>query len=75
MERFIESFEARDDTGKTHQIHLYQEMIDVTPSLSQQRDFIPGLKRYATSDGEALNFINDNTFKFVSPEKTIIRIS
>lgn len=67
----IETFTAVDDNGNL-QVEVWQDVIDAghydDPNAS-----IRGLKSAIMVDGQRLNSVDDNTFRFVSGGKQIKR--
>jgi hypothetical protein len=76
MEREVEinRFKAKSEDGKEYTIIEYQEEHDVTSMPSEYREWLPGLKRLATSDGLAVNYIDSETFKIVSTDEIIRKV-
>lgn len=60
------TFETVDPNGNRVTLVQLQDMIDVTPAGSREREYVPGSKRVRLSSGAAVNFIDDNTFEVVS---------
>ena len=74
MEKHIGSVLTTDENGKTVNINVFQEMIEVTHSMSPHREFKDGLKRFTTAHGEAVNCVDENTYVIVSTGKRLIRL-
>lgn len=63
VERRVDSFRAQTDTGKFVTIIVWQEFTDITPFGQDDREESPGRMRYITSDGKAVNKIDEKTFE------------
>ena len=61
----VESFLAKDRHGQLYTILVYQDFI-VTRSLDGHSSRLPGLKSLYTSDQDAVNWVDENTFEIVS---------
>lgn len=73
VERRVDSFRAKTDAGKIITIIVWQEFTDITPFGQDDRVESPGRKRYATSDGKAVNKIDEKTFEVLgNNEKYIV---
>jgi hypothetical protein len=64
----IDRFEAKAKDGTIYEIIAYQAMIDAGT------DKIPGMKKLVTSDGLAVNYIDDQTFKIVATNEIVHKI-
>jgi hypothetical protein len=63
IERKVDSFIAKTDTGKFITIIVMQEFTDITPFGQDVREESPGSLRYTTSDGRAVKKIDGKTFE------------
>ena len=71
----IDRFRAKNENGKEYIIIEYGEEIDVTSFDSGgKREYIPGLRRLATSNGLSVNQINPETFQIVSTGETVRKV-
>lgn len=71
--KLIDQFIAKADGGATYTVLCYQDQIP-TGSHDDANSTIPGLKRFVTSDDQALNFRDANTFQIVATGETIRRV-
>ena len=69
-ETVLGKFTAKSDSGRTHTIVIYQEWIDAS-TMDDPGAKIPGMKRLATSSGEAVNRIDEKTFQIVATGETV----
>lgn len=71
-EQLIEEFNTRDPQGGVVRLYVYQQIIRAG-TFQDPHATIPGLKRIETEDGDAVNFIDDQTFVRVATGKTLKR--
>jgi hypothetical protein len=71
-EKLVEQFDARKANGQVVRLHAYQDMIDAG-THDDPYATLPGMKRFETSQGQAVNFIDDNTFKIVVTDEILTR--
>ncbi|HEX8400310.1 MAG TPA: hypothetical protein VF628_01250 [Allosphingosinicella sp.] len=73
MEEFVEMIATRDDNGETTYLRVYQH---VTPAGTFQDPHatIKGLKRIETEAGDAVNYINPETYKVVTTGNILRRV-
>lgn len=74
MEREIERFHARTDSGKQYTIIAYQNMISVA-TFDSPRAEVPGMKRLVTLEGLAVNYIDPKTFKIVVTNEIVRKVA
>ena len=64
MEERILTFEASDDNGQLHTLHVYQEIISAG-THSNPGATIRGLKRIKTVEGYSVNRLAEGKYKVV----------
>jgi len=64
-EELTEEFDVESEDGQRFHILVFTTMIDASSMSNPNAAPLQGLKRVCTSDGEACNRINDDTFEIV----------
>lgn len=72
-EDIIGQFQAISDSGNKYTIIEFQKIIDAG-SHDDINAEIKGMKRLATSDGQAVNFKDSNTFEIVETSEIVRKI-
>ena len=67
----VQKLNAVGNTGQRHIIHIYQTLIDTSDMRSGHSEKLGGLKEAFTSDGRALNFVDEKTFRFVDSDEVL----
>ncbi len=68
----IDRIDANSDDGTKYEILVYQEMI--TMETMGETKVLPGLKELTLTNGDHVNFVDDNTFEIVSTGERLTRI-
>jgi hypothetical protein len=71
--REIRRFFAVADDGTEYVIVEHQEIIDAAHH-GDKRAGLPGMKRLATLDGRAVNYIDSETFQIVETDEIVRKI-
>jgi len=71
-EEIVEQFQAVEDDGTMHEIILWQTIKEVRTRGGVH--YVRGMKRYATSDGLPVNYIDDETFEIVRFSKRVRKV-
>jgi hypothetical protein len=69
--RLVQKLNGVSDTGQRYVIQIYQTLIDTSDMRSGHSEKLGGLKEAFTSDGRALNFVDEKTFRFVDSNEAI----
>jgi hypothetical protein len=69
----IDRFFTKTDDGEEYEIIQYQEFIDAS-SHDDPNAEVPGIKRFRTSNGLFVQYIDPNTFKIITSSKIIKRV-
>jgi hypothetical protein len=64
------SFNAIDDDGETHALHVYGSMIDVSDFDNPNAE-IEGLKQIQTDDGKHVNRLEQGRYQIVATGQTL----
>jgi hypothetical protein len=71
-ETLVEQFDTRKANGQVVRLYVYQDMIDAG-TFDNPHATLPGMKRIVTSQGQHVNFIDENTFKIAVTDETLAR--
>ena len=63
--RHKQSFQAIDDNGVAHTLHVFVKIIDVA-NFDDPNAELEGMKSYRTADGKAVNRLEKGKYKIVS---------
>lgn len=69
-EELIEEFNTHAPDGRTVRLYVYQDIIHAG-TFQDPHATIPGLKRIETEDGDAVNYIDEQTFTLVVTGETL----
>ena len=68
----IDRIDANSDDGTKYEILVHQEMI--TMETMGETKVLPGLKELTLTNGNHVNFVDNNTFEIVSTGERLTRI-